>query len=213
MKSTPAGVVNYSARRQKETNVKVGIIGTTLLACVASSAFGAPSTYELNKDHTDVTFRISHAGFTMKHGSFTDISGTLKLDAEHLDASSVDISVATNSIATNHGKRDQDLQSAKWLDAALYPTMHFVSAKVVRKGANKLDVAGTLTLHGVSRPFVLHATVNRIGASPFGGTQTAGFSATGTLKRSDYDIKGLIPMIGDEVAIDIDAEFAVPKQT
>jgi polyisoprenoid-binding protein YceI len=193
--------------------VKVGNIAITLLAFAASTAFAAPIAYELNKDHTDVTFRINHAGFTMKHGSFADISGTLKLDADHLDASSVDITVAIDSIATNHAKRDQDLQSAKWLDAVQYPSMHFVSTKVARKGANKLDVAGTLTLHGVSRPLVLHATVNRIGASPFGGTQTAGFSATGTLKRSDYDIKGLIPMIGDEVAIEIDAEFAVPKAT
>jgi polyisoprenoid-binding protein YceI len=193
--------------------VKVGIIGITLLACATSTAFAAPSAYELNKDHTDVTFRINHAGFTMKHGSFADISGTLKLDADHLDASSVDVTVAIDSIGTNQAKRDHDLQSDKWLDAVQYPTMHFVSTRVVRKGANKLDVAGTLTLHGVSRPLVLHATVNRIGASPFGGTQTAGFSATGTLKRSDYGIQGLIPMIGDDVAIEIDAEFAVPKAT
>jgi polyisoprenoid-binding protein YceI len=191
--------------------MRICTIGIPLLLCAASSAFAVPMAYELNKDHTDVTFRISHAGFTMKHGSFADMSGALKLDADHLDGSSVEVTVSINSIATNHEKRDHDLQSAKWLDAVQYPAMHFVSTKVVQTGANKLDVTGTLTLHGITKPLVLHATVNRISPSPFGNAQTAGFSATGTLNRSDYGIKELIPMIGDEVVIEIDAEFAVPK--
>jgi polyisoprenoid-binding protein YceI len=58
---------------------------------------------------------------------------------------------------------------------------------------------------------VLHAKVNMIGKSPFGGAQSAGFTAVGTLKRSDFGIARMLPLIGDEVAITIDAEFAVPK--
>jgi polyisoprenoid-binding protein YceI len=191
--------------------MKGSIIGVPLLVCAVSTAFGAPFAYELNEAHTDVTFRINHAGFTMKHGSFANISGTLNLDADHLDASAVEVTVAINSISTNHAKRDHDLQAANWLDAVQYPAMHFVSNKVTFMGTNKLDVAGTLSLHGVTKPLILHATVNRIGSSPFGGAQTAGFSATATLKRSEYGIKELIPMIGNEVTIEIDAEFAVPK--
>jgi polyisoprenoid-binding protein YceI len=191
--------------------MKLGILGISLLVGTASGAFAAPTAYVLSKDHTDVSFRISHAGFTMKHGWFADISGSMMLDPDHLDSGSVDITVATNSIATNHAKRDRDLQSSGFLDAVQYPTMHFVSTKVVRKGKNKLDVQGTLTLHGVTKPLVLHAIANRVGASPFGKVQTAGFSATGTLKRSDYGINTMIPMIGDEVVLEVDAEFAVPK--
>jgi polyisoprenoid-binding protein YceI len=100
----------------------------------------------------------------MKHGSFGDISGTLMLDADRLDASSVDVMVAATLIATHHVKRDQDLQSAGFLDAVQFPSMHFVSTKVITKGKNKLDVVGTLTLLGVSKPLTLHTTVNRIGA-------------------------------------------------
>jgi polyisoprenoid-binding protein YceI len=121
--------------------------------------------------------------------------------------------VPINSISTNLVKRDHDLQDHNWLDAVQYPEMHFVSTKVVRRGKNKLDVTGNLTLHGVTKPLTLHTTVNRIGNTPFGGAQTAGFSATGTLKRSDYGIRELLPMIGDDVAIEIDAEFQVPKPT
>jgi polyisoprenoid-binding protein YceI len=105
--------------------LKAIMIGIPLLVCAAPTAFAAPVAYQLKTDHTDVTFRIDHAGFTMKHGWFTDIFGTLNLDANHLDASSVDVTIAMNSIATNHEKRDHDLQSPNFLDAVQFPTMHF----------------------------------------------------------------------------------------
>lgn len=194
--------------------MKIGIIIVAVaLPLCAASAFAAPAAYELKKDHTDISFKISHAGFTMKHGSFAEMSGTLNFDADHLDASSVDVTVAINSILTNHAKRDHDLQGPNFLDAVQYPTMHFASTKVVQTGTNKLDVTGTLTLHGVAKPLTLHATVNRMGPSPFGNAETVGFSATGSLNRSDYGIKSALPVIGDEVTIDIDAEFAVQKAT
>jgi polyisoprenoid-binding protein YceI len=191
--------------------MKTLIVGSALCIVLASSTMAAPVKYNLNKDHTDITFRISHAGFTMKHGSFEDMSGTLTLDAGHLDASSVEVGVAMNSIVTNHVKRDHDLQGANFLDAGHFPDMRFVSTKVVKTGATTLDITGDLTLHGVTKPLLLHTTINKIGPSPFGQAQTAGFTATGALKRSDYGIKEAIPMIGDDVAIEIDAEFVVPK--
>jgi polyisoprenoid-binding protein YceI len=89
--------------------------------------------------------------------------------------------------------------------------MHFVSTKTVVVGPTLLDVTGDLTLHGVTRPIVLHTKVNLIGKSPFGGGQTAGFSAESALKRSDFGMKEAIPMIGDDIVIVIDAEFAVPR--
>src|SRR5580700_4602530 len=96
--------------------MRVRIIGMLLLVGAVSTAFAAPVAYELNKDHTDVTFRISHAGFTMKHGWFTDISGTLNLDEQHLDASSVDATIAMNSISTNSDKRDGHLKNPDFFD-------------------------------------------------------------------------------------------------
>jgi polyisoprenoid-binding protein YceI len=191
--------------------MKLPSLAVPLLAVGISTAWAAPTAYELNTTHTDVTFTISHAGFTMKHGSFVDVTGTLQLDPDHLDASSVDVTVPIKSVYTGHAKRDQDLQTPLFLDAAHFPTMHFVSTRVTVVGPSTLDVTGDLTLHGVTRQIVLHSKVNLIGKSPFGGGQTAGFTAEGALKRSDYGMKEGIPMIGDDIAIVIDAEFAVPR--
>jgi polyisoprenoid-binding protein YceI len=191
--------------------MKLTLVLASLLGWI-SAASAAPASYSLNTDHTDVTFTISHAGLSMKHGWFANVSGMLQLDTDRLEASSVDITVAANSIKTNHAKRDEDLQGAKYFDVAQFPTLHFVSTKVSAVGPSNLDVTGDLTMHGITRQLVLHAKINMIGKSPFGGVQAAGFTAVGALKRSDFGMKTMLPLIGDDVSIAIDTEFAIPQQ-
>jgi polyisoprenoid-binding protein YceI len=182
------------------------------LILAVASASAAPTLFTLSKDHTDVVFEINHAGFSMKHGWFRELSGTLSFDAEKMESSSVDVTIKTNSIDTNHQERDKDLSSQRFLDAAKFPDMHFVSTKVIRTGEQTLDVEGNLTLHGVTRPLVLHAVLNKSGPNPFTHAPALGFTATATLKRSDFGISIAIPLIGDTVSMTIDAEFNEAKR-
>jgi polyisoprenoid-binding protein YceI len=191
--------------------MKSNRVVATLLILWTGAAWAAPESYELNREHSDVTFTINHAGLSLKHGWFGDVSGSLKLDTNHLEASSVDVTVAMTSVDTNNTRRDTDLRGANFLDVEHFPAMHFVSTKVSVVNPSALDVTGDLTLHGVTRPLVLHAKINMIGKSPFGGAQTAGFTATGALKRSDFGMKTMLPLIGDDVSITIDTEFAMPR--
>jgi polyisoprenoid-binding protein YceI len=183
---------------------------SAILVAAAPVASAAPVSYAMIKDHTDLTFTIDHAGFSLKHGWFTDLDGTLMLDPDHLEASSVAITVNARSIATNHELRDKELRGPGFLDTDKFPTLGFVSSRVTSTGPDSLDVEGNLTLHGVTKPLLLHTKVNRIASSPFTHLPAAGFSARGTLKRSDYGILAIIPLIGDEVAITIDVEFSAP---
>jgi polyisoprenoid-binding protein YceI len=195
----------------KEQNMRLSLCLAAAGVLAASSAQAAPQTYKLVKDHVNVTFSINHIGFSNTHGWFREPDGTLVLDADKPEASKVDITVNTASIDTNQAQRDKDLSGGQWLDVAKFPTMHFVSTKVTRTGQDTADVTGDLTLHGVTKPLVLKTKLNKLGPSPFGGTPTVGFSATGSLKRSDYGIATFLPNIGDEVQIVIDAEFNQPK--
>jgi len=179
-----------------------------LLAGPAASA--APEAYQLEKTHVDLLFDISHAGFSHKHGSFRDLDATLVYDAQQPQASRVSVTVRTDSLDTAFAARDQDVKGPQFLDTARYPTMTFASTKVTRTGEKTLDVTGNLTLHGVTRPLVLHATLNQLGPNPFDKRPTVGFSATGSLRRSDFGMKTYLPMIGDAITITIDAEFNHP---
>ncbi len=183
---------------------------TSMLAlgiATATSAASAADTYHLEKTHVDLLFSISHAGFSEKHGSFRDLDATLQYDDANPENSQVTVVVKTDSLDTAFAPRDQDVKSDKFLDVARYPEMRFVSSKVTRESDQTLRIDGQLTLHGVTKPLTLHARLNKEAPNPFDKRPTLGFSATGSLKRSDFGIATYIPVIGDEVAITIDAEF------
>lgn len=178
---------------------------------IAAPAVAAPLAYQLNKDHTDVTFSINHLGFSAKHGWFRDVAGVLVIDPGAPEGAKLDVTIKSASVDTNHAQRDKDLSGAAWLDVARFPDIRFVSTKVSRLGPDTADVAGDLTLHGVTKPAVLHVKFNGAGPNPFNGTPTLGFSATTSLKRSDFGMNQFLPAIGDEVDVVIDSEFSGPK--
>jgi len=80
-------------------------------------------------------------------------------------------------------------------------------------GDRKFKVTGNLTVHGVTRPVVLDATLNRVGPHPMGKAPSIGFDATTTLKRSDFGVSAYVPNVSDEVHVRITTEGSVPKKT
>jgi len=171
----------------------------------------AADTYHLEKTHVDLLFSINHAGFTEKHGSFRDLDATLEYDPAHPESSRVTVTVKTDSLDTANAARDKDVKGDKFLDVAKYPEMRFVSTKVTREPDQSLRVEGELTLHGVTKPLTLQAKLNKAAPNPFDKRPTLGFSATGSLKRSDFGIATYIPVIGDLITLTIDAEFNRPQ--
>jgi polyisoprenoid-binding protein YceI len=178
-----------------------------LLALGAVSNLMAAEPYRLEKTHVDLLFSINHAGFTQKHGVFRKLDATLQYDAQSPEKSQIAVTVETASLDTGDAGRDQDVKGEKFLDVAKYPEMRFVSTKVTPGPNQTLLVEGNLTLHGITKPLALHATLNKAGPNPFDKRPTLGFSASGSLKRSDFGISTYAPLIGDIVSIEIDAEF------
>jgi polyisoprenoid-binding protein YceI len=164
-------------------------------------------SYGIEPNHTRVQFSVVHFGFTDWFGDFTGVSGTLVLDAAKPAASKVEISIPVSSVSTTNAKLDGELKSARWLDATQFPTITFVSTKVVPTGASKAAIAGDLTLHGVTRPVTLDASFNGAGINPLDHAYTAGFNATTTIRRSEFGVKTLLPLVGDETVIRISAAF------
>ena len=187
------------------------LLGGGVLVLAVTGASAAPETYQLEKTHVDLLFAINHAGFSQKHGSFRQLDATLVYDAQKPEDSHVKVTVKTDSLDTGFADRDRDVKGPQFLDAAKYPEMTFTSTKITRRDDKTLEVQGDLTLHGVTRPIVLAAHLNQLGPNPFDKRPTVGFSATGSLRRSDFGIGMFIPVIGDEVTITIDAEFNHPK--
>jgi polyisoprenoid-binding protein YceI len=163
--------------------------------------------YQVEPSHTRVLFAVSHMGFTTWYGNFTGVSGSLNLDPKKLSATSFDITIPANSVSTTNAKLDGELNSPDWFDTAKYPTIEFKSEKVVRTGKDTALVTGELSFHGVTKPETLKVTFNADGINPLSKQYTVGFNATGTLKRSDFNQKTYVPLIGDDVTLTISAAF------
>jgi polyisoprenoid-binding protein YceI len=188
----------------------------------APAAVEVPSgQYALDPNHSTVTVRVSRFGLVRYVLRFNTVSGVLNLDVEDPAQSSVEASVATASLDTPYsGERDFDaeLQNSEWLDAASHPTATFRSTGVETTGPNTARVTGDLTIRGVTHPLTLDVSYNRsYRRHPLGGSQhLIGFSARGTLLRSQYGMNVLQPTPGaqdgvaDDVELLIEAMFTRP---
>jgi polyisoprenoid-binding protein YceI len=165
-------------------------------------------TYPIEPQHTQVRFTVMHLGFTPYSGFFSGASGSLTIDPARPDAARVSIQVPMNSVWVTVPKLTEELRSPMFFDPAKYPTMKFVSDRVTVNGTHA-TISGQLTMHGQTHPLTLEASF--VGAGTMMGRRTIGFTATGTLKRSDYGINVGVPLVSDEVKIDIAAAFERPE--
>lgn len=164
-------------------------------------------TYAVEPYHTQVLFSVSHFGFTNYYGNFSGASGSLAVTPKKVSSMAVSISVPVASVATTVPKLTEELKAADWLDATHYPTMVFRSTGVTQTGPDTADVAGVLTLHGITKPLTLHATFNGAGVNVLDHKQTLGFQLSGVLKRSDFGVSKYVPLVSDEVTLMIAAAF------
>ncbi len=200
-------------------NIKTLTLGAALLAApMLAQAQAVPptntnpaavpaATYSIEPGHTRVLFAVSHMSFTTWYGEFTHVSGTLTLNPKALSTSSFDIVIPANTISTSNTKLDGELNSPVWFDTAKYPTIEFKSEKIVRTGRDTAKVTGELTFHGVTAPETLNVTFNASGVNFLSKQYTVGFNATGQIKRSTFNQKTYVPIIGDDVTLIISAAF------
>jgi len=189
-------------------------LGLALMLCIGTtSAMAAPERYSFDPFHTTIAWQANHFGFSNPSGKFTKADGVLILDEKDPTKSAVNITITIASLSTGLEKFDEHLQSKDFLNKDMFPSAKFVSKNVTVTGENKADVAGDLTLHGITKPVTLHVVLNKIGPNPMSQKKIAGFSATTTIKRSEFGINYAVPGVSDDVNIMIEAETILADAT
>jgi polyisoprenoid-binding protein YceI len=177
----------------------------------AMSAQAAPVSYKLDPGHTMVLFSWSHFGFSNPVADIGLGDGTLVFDQQNPSKSTVEVTLPLSNLDTHVPALDKHLKEPDFFDADKYPTITFKSTSVQSVGGKKYKVTGDLTVHGVTKPVVLNATLNNVGPHPMTGAQAIGFNATGVLKRSDFGLGAYAPKVSDEIQLTITTEGSVPK--
>jgi polyisoprenoid-binding protein YceI len=199
------------------------VLSLVLASAAATGAdIKAPSgTYKNDPYHSSLTFKIDHMGLSHYTARFTKFDATLDLDPAKLGSSSVTVNIDPTSVRTDYsgdfkaGHKDSPFKSFdeeiarsdKLLNADKFSTITFKSTKVVQ--ANKtLKVTGDLTFLGVTKPVtLLGSVVGSVEKHPYLGKGVVGFSATGTVKRSNWGMTGTQAFLGDDLTIIFEGEF------
>lgn len=183
------------------------IFAAGLISVAPFASVCAADTYALDPAHTQAIFTIDHLGFSTITGAVHDLKGTLILDTAKLDDSAIKVTMGAESVDTGFAARDKALQGADFFNVAQFPVMTFSSTHITKTGAKTMDVQGDFTLLGVTRPLVLKATLNRVAQDTIGtNVYKVGFTATTTIKRSEFGMKAYIPYVGDDVGVTINFE-------
>jgi polyisoprenoid-binding protein YceI len=144
------------------------------------------STFALDPAHSSVEFTVRHMVFSRVRGTFPQFTLDLDVDETSNLPTAVNAVIDAASIDTNVADRDAHLKSADFLDVANYPSIAFKATRITGS-ADDLSILGDLTIHGVTKPVTLTASLDGRGKDPYGNDRIA-FSATTTINRKDFGL-------------------------
>jgi len=182
----------------------------TLVLLTGLNAFAvaqAADTYDIDPVHTQILFFVSHLGYSNSEGEFHKFAGKYRFDPADWGTASVNVTIETESLSLDDAAWDKHLKSADFFNVEKFPQVTFRSTRVEKTGENTGRVAGELTLLGVTKPVTLDLQFNKAAEFPMSKKFKSGFSATTTIKRSEWGMTFGVPMgIGDEVKIRLEVE-------
>lgn len=181
--------------------------------------------YELDPEHAYLHFKIEHLGLSTVVGRFNRVRATLDFDPNAIGQMKLDGVVDMSSLDMNNSELEELLQGPRWFDVGRFPEATFQTTGVTVPGnvtsaentqngnaePTLLKVAGEFTLKGVTREIVLDVKFKGGADNILTGKYTLGFSARGSLKRSDFGVDAWPALVADDVFIELDGEFQATR--
>jgi polyisoprenoid-binding protein YceI len=184
-------------------------LATGILALAVPLAMAQTSTWVSDPNHSEVDFSVRHLGISNVHGLFGNVAATIVLNDADITKSTVTATIDVSTVNTGVTARDNHLKTAEFFDVAKYQTATFTSTSV-QKSANGFNIAGNLTLHGVTKPVVLSVEAPSAPISGMDKKQHVGYSASTTISRTAFGVGSSFPppMLGDDVKLTIELDVA-----
>lgn len=168
-------------------------------------------TWNIDSSHSGIHFTVRHLVIAKVRGQFTRWTGRVQVPDDDFNRASVDVVIDASSIDTGVTDRDNHLRSADFFDVERHPELTFRTTSVKAAGENRLQIAGDLTIRGITRPVTLDAEFLGRAKDPW-GNERAAFSARTSLDRKDFGLTwnqaletgGVL--VGDRIDIEIEVE-------
>jgi len=181
---------------------------TMIMAVVMVSVATFAQTWSLDKAHAKLGFTINHLMISDVEGTFKTFDVTLTASKEDFSDAVISLTADVNSINTDNDKRDAHLKSPDFFDVAKFPGLTFQSKSFTQVSGKNYKLTGDLTMHGITKAVTLDVVYNGTITHPMNKKLIAGFKLSGTIKRSDFGVGGVMTgVLSDEVNLIANAEF------
>ncbi len=175
------------------------------LVCAGAPAAWAAESFVLDPEHTFPSFEIRHQGVSLLRGKFNRTQGRVVLDPAG-QGSLIEVSVDAGSGDTGHDGLNQKLLGGNFFNTARFPEIRFTAADITFQDGKPVAAHGTLTMLGVSRPLTLEIRDYACTRQFPTLRPLCGADVHASLKRSEFGMIYGIPLIGDEVRLQIEVE-------
>lgn len=186
-------------------------LGKLALASIIAAGTLFAGTYNVDKSHSNVGFKVKHLMISNVNGNFDKFNGSFEYDEKTKTLKSLVGNIEVSSINTDNEKRDAHLKSADFFDAKNHPKLTFTLSKIDDDKAY-----GVITIRGVSKNIVLDFDNNGSIKDPWGNTRV-GLELNGKINRKDFglnwnkalEVGGVV--VGDKVKLNIELEGILAK--
>lgn len=183
---------------------------------IMNVSMGQTTTWKIDNSHSNVKFTVTHLVVSDVDGSFKDYAATIQSAKPDFTDATIDFSVNVNSINTDNENRDKHLKSDDFFNGEKFPQMTFKGTSFKKVSGNKYALEGDLTIRDITKKVKFVVLYGGTVKDPWGNIK-AGFKATGSINRFDYNLKWNTlteaggAVVGKEVRITLNLEFTQQK--
>jgi polyisoprenoid-binding protein YceI len=181
-----------------------------------AAAQGETGTYNFDKAHSFIGFKVKHNGLIEVPGFFRDFTGSVTYDAKDVSKSSVNFAAKVTSVDTGVAARDNHLRTKDFFEVETYPEITFKSTKVEQKGKTWM-ITGDFTMKGVTKSITFPFNITGFNPATERSGPRMGITAETKINRRDYNINygntvpGAVVGVADEVTVVLQIEAPMPK--
>jgi polyisoprenoid-binding protein YceI len=145
------------------------------------------ATWNIDPNHSEVTFKVKHLVISTVTGQFKSFSGTVEAASDDFSDAKIEFAIDLDSIDTRNEQRDGHLKSADFFDVANHPQMTFKSTSVEKVSGSDYKLTGDLTIKGTTKSITLDVEFGGL-QNDFYGNTVAGFELSGKINRQEFGL-------------------------
>ena len=176
-----------------------------IIAYSMTSLLQASETYKTDPEHTFVSFSYRHLNYSIQTSRFDIVSGIIVLNDEN-NGGTMDMSIDMKSASTGSTIFNKLLQSDDFFAAERFPVATFKSDNIIFNKGDISAIDGSLSIKGITKPIAIEVTNFSCGRNLLTFKYTCGANATAKLSRTDFDLGKYVPLVGDEITLNIALE-------